>query len=133
MTAPGDGDTVEPGVRWIVRNALKGADLCKSEEECPDRVYRCRGCGYAGNREIDECPGCGGMWQMIDVSHGPGCPKNALDVAMESPAGRLVARCFRLRNARTMGFTITLADVTEEEFRVCELIEEMSRCPDSRP
>ena len=32
-------------------------------------------------------------------------------------------RCFRLLNARTIGLTITLNDITEEEFRVMELID----------
>ena len=32
-------------------------------------------------------------------------------------------RCFRLLNAKNIGLTITLADITEEEFRVLELIE----------
>jgi len=60
---------------------------------------------------------------LIDVSHGPGCPKNRLDEAMDSPNGALVRRCFRLLNAKGIGLTITLADITEEEFRVLELIE----------
>jgi hypothetical protein len=34
-----------------------------------------------------------------------------------------VRRCFRLLNAKNIGLTITLADITEEEFRVLELIE----------
>ncbi len=32
-------------------------------------------------------------------------------------------RCFRFLNAKSMGLTITLADITEEEFRAMELIE----------
>ena len=42
---------------------------------------------------------------------------------MDSPNGVLVRRCFRLLNAKAMGLTITLADITEEELRVMELIE----------
>ena len=42
---------------------------------------------------------------------------------MDSPNGILVRRCFRLLNAKAIGLTITLADITEEEFRVMELIE----------
>jgi hypothetical protein len=34
-----------------------------------------------------------------------------------------VRRCFRILNAKSIGLTITLADITEEEFRVLELIE----------
>ena len=36
---------------------------------------------------------------------------------------RLVRRCFRILSAKNIGLTITLADITEEEFRVLELIE----------
>ena len=32
-------------------------------------------------------------------------------------------RCSRILNAKNIGLTITLADITEEEFRVLELIE----------
>ena len=69
------------------------------------------------------CPVCVTDWKAIDVSHGPGCPKNLLEEAMDTPNGALVRRCFRLLNAKSIGLTITLADVTEEEFRVLELIE----------
>jgi hypothetical protein len=42
---------------------------------------------------------------------------------MDTPNGALVRRCFRVLNAKNIGLTITLADITEEEFRVLELIE----------
>ena len=42
---------------------------------------------------------------------------------METFNGMLVRRCFRLLNAKALGVTITLADLTEEEFRVMELID----------
>jgi hypothetical protein len=42
---------------------------------------------------------------------------------MDMPNGLLVRRCFRLLNARTLGLTLTLSDITEEEFRVMELID----------
>jgi hypothetical protein len=42
---------------------------------------------------------------------------------MDSPNGILVRRCFRLLNAKNIGLTITLQDITEEEFRVMELID----------
>jgi hypothetical protein len=73
--------------------------------------------------ELDGCPACGADWKAIDVSHGPSCPKNLLEEAMDTPSGALVRRCFRLFNANSIGLTITLADITEEEFRVLELIE----------
>jgi hypothetical protein len=72
---------------------------------------------------LDGCPTCGADWKAIDVSHGPGCPKNLLEEAMDTPNGALVRRCFRILNAKSIGLTITLADITEEEFRVLELIE----------
>ena len=42
---------------------------------------------------------------------------------MDTRNGALVRRCFRILNAKSIGLTITLADITEEEFRVLELIE----------
>ena len=42
---------------------------------------------------------------------------------MDTPNGGLLRRCFRLLNAKSIGLTITLADITEEEFRVLELNE----------
>jgi hypothetical protein len=38
-------------------------------------------------------------------------------------SGGLVRRCFRILSAKNIGLTITLADITEEAFRVLELIE----------
>ena len=41
--------------------------------------------------------------------------------------GVLVRRCFRLLNAKDLGLTITLSDLTEEEFRALELIDSEKR------
>ena len=49
--------------------------------------------------------------------------ENRLEEAMDTPSGALVRRCFRILNAKNIGLTITLADITEEEFRALELIE----------
>jgi hypothetical protein len=102
---------------------LQQGGLCAREEDCPDRVFRCRKCGYSAKADLDGCPACRADWKAIDVSHGPGCPKHRLEEAMDTANGTLVRRCFRILNARSIGFIITLADVTEEEFRVLELIE----------
>ena len=121
MTAP---DSPEgPGVRFLIRSALRQSTLCEKEEDCPDRVFRCRQCGYSQPTELDGCPACGAGWKAIDVSHGPACPKHLVEEAFDTPNGILVRRCFRLLNAKSMGLAITLADITEEEFRVLELIE----------
>jgi hypothetical protein len=72
---------------------------------------------------LDGCPACAAGWKAIDVSHGPNCPRNLLDEAMDSPNGILVRRGFRLLHAKALGLTITLDDITEEEFRVMELID----------
>ncbi len=110
-------------MRFLIRSALRQGTLCGKEEDCPDRVFRCRQCGYSAATELDSCPACGAGWKAIDVSHGAGCPRSLLEEAMETPNGILVRRCFRLLNAKAMGLTLTLADITEEEFRVMELIE----------
>ena len=110
-------------MRFLIRSVLHQGGLCGPDEECPDRVFRCRKCGYSAQTELDGCPACGADWKAIDVSHGPGCPKNLLEEAMDTPNGALVRRCFRILNAKNIGLTITLADITEEEFRVLELIE----------
>jgi len=110
-------------VRFLIRSALRQSTLCGKEEDCPDRNFRCRECGYSQPTELDGCPTCGAGWKAIDVSHGAGCPRNLVEEAMETPNGILVRRCFRLLNAKAMGLAITLADITEEEFRAMELIE----------
>jgi len=46
---------------------------------------------------------------------------------MDTPNGALVRRCFRILNAKNIGLTITLAGITEEEFRVLELIERQAQ------
>jgi hypothetical protein len=107
----------------LIRSALRQVALCGKEEDCPDRVFSCRQCGYSAGTELDSCPACGAGWKAIDVSHGAGCPRNLLEEAMETPNGILVRRCFRLLNAKSLGLTITLADITEEEFRAMQLID----------
>jgi hypothetical protein len=119
MTAPGE----DPGIRFLIRSILRQAELCPKEEDCPDHVFRCQQCGYSDHAELDGCPSCGAGWKAIDVSHGPGCPKHLVEEAFETPNGILVRRCFRLLNAKTMGLALTLADITEEEFRAMALIE----------
>ena len=42
---------------------------------------------------------------------------------MDTPNGILLRSSFRLLNAKTLGLTITLDDITEEEFRVMEMID----------
>ena len=110
-------------MRFLIRSALRQGTLCGREEDCPDRVFRCRRCGYSQPDELDACPACGAGWKAIDVSHGPACPKHLVEEAFETPNGVLARRCFRLLNAKSMGLTITLADITEEELCVMEFIE----------
>ena len=107
----------------MIRSAVRQQSLCGKEEDCPDRVFRCRQCGRSSSDELDGCPACDAGWKAIDVSHGPNCPRNLLDEAMDTPNGVLVRRCFRLLNAKVIGLTITFSDITEEEFRVMELID----------
>jgi hypothetical protein len=84
--APGDWPE-EPGVRFLTRSVLCQGTLCGPDEECPDRAFRCRRCGYSAHGELNGCPACGADWKAIDVSHGPGCPKNLLEEALDSPNG----------------------------------------------
>jgi len=53
----------------------------------------------------------------------PACPRNLIEEAFDTSNGVLVRRCFRLVNAKALGLTITLADITEQELRVMEVIE----------
>jgi hypothetical protein len=110
-------------VRFLIRSSIGQGSLCGKEEDCPDRIFRCRLCGYSANTELDGCPACGASWKAIDVNHGPACPRNLLEEAMDTPNGILVRRSFRLFNAKTIGLSITLDDITEEEFRVMEMID----------
>jgi hypothetical protein len=59
--------------------------------------------------------------KAIDVSHGPGCPKNLLNEAMDSPNGASGAAVLPHSERESIGLMITLADITEEEFPVLEL------------
>ena len=110
-------------MRFLIRSSIRQGSLCGKEEDCPGRIFRCRRCGYSASNELDRCPACGAGWKTIDVSHGPSCPRNLLEDAMDTPNGILVRRSFRLFNAKAIGLTITLDDITEEEFRVMELID----------
>jgi hypothetical protein len=92
----------------------------------PRFPYRCNRYGYCAPEELAACLGCGSDWNpvgAVDVSHGPGCPKHLPEEALDTPNGALVRRCFRVFNAKSMGLTITLSDITEEEFRAMELID----------
>ena len=110
-------------MRFLIRSSIRQGTLCGKEEDCPDRIFRCRTCGYSAGTELDGCPACGAGWRAINVSHGPACPRNLLDEAMDTPNGILVRRSFRLFNAKAIGLSIALDDITEEEFRVMEVID----------
>ena len=113
----------EPGVRDLVKGVLRQETLCGRPEDCTDPFYRCRVCGHSQSEEMDQCPRCGAGWKQMDVSHGPNCPKNLLTDALETGLGILVRRCFRLLALKEdVGITIMLADVTEEELQVMEVI-----------
>jgi hypothetical protein len=78
--------------------------------------------GGVAEEQHESPENCGADWKAIDVAHGPRLPE-----AVGRGHG-LGKRCFgsvmfRMLNAKPMGLTITLADITEEEFRVQKLIE----------
>jgi hypothetical protein len=52
---------------------------------------------------------------------------------MNTPNSALVRRCFRILKAKSIGRTITLADIAEEEFRVLLLIEAERARPATHP
>jgi hypothetical protein len=86
--------------------------LCRTPAESCNPA---KGRRVLGRTDLEGCPACGAGWKAIDVSHGPACPRNLLDEAMDTPNGVLVRRCFRIMGAKSMGLTITLSDITEEE------------------
>jgi predicted ATP-dependent serine protease len=90
-------------VRFLIRSVLHQGGLCGPDEECPDRVFRCRKCGYSGQTELDGCPACGADWKAIDVSHGPGCPKNLLEEAMDTPNGGRVLELIEAERQEQIG------------------------------
>ena len=110
-------------MRFLIRSVLHQGRCAGLRKSAPTASSGAARCGYSAQTELDGCPACGAAWKAIDVSHGPGCPKNLLEEALDSPNGALVRRCFRLLNAKSIGLTVTLADITEEEFRALELIE----------
>ena len=71
--------------------------------------------------ELDSCPRAARIGRRHRCQPRAGLSQNRLEEAMDTPNGALVRRCFRHLNARTLGpsnHRITLADITEEEFRV---------------
>lgn len=106
-------------IHWLLRKD----ELCFSEEQCRFHVFRCKACSFECEYEIDECPECGAGWKSLDVQHGPECPRTQLEESMQSPFGCLIDRACRFLNAKGLGITYTFADITEEEYRVMELIE----------
>ena len=110
-------------MRFLVRSVLRQQSVCPRDDQCIDPLYRCRVCGHSQPEEMDQCPRCDAGWKQMDVSHGPNCPRNLLTDALETGLGILVRRCFRLLALKEdVGITITLADVTEEELQVMEVI-----------
>jgi hypothetical protein len=67
-----------------------------------------------------------GRWRALWASLGELFPAKSPEAGAQVRWLRRTAlerRCFRILNAKSFGVTITLADITEEEFRVLELIE----------
>ena len=72
-------------------------------------------------RTPGNCPDCGSpkyVRQRCDD-----CPLVKLDEAMASNAGRFLASCQMKRMALKLGFSMTLDEVTAEEFNVMSMIE----------
>jgi len=71
---------------------------------------------------IGRMPSMGAGWKPSMSAHGPACPRNLLDEAMERPMASWCADAFGSWGAKSMGLTIPF-DITEEEFRAMEMIE----------
>ena len=88
--SPGEWPEV-PGVRWLAYWTLRRERICASPAMCP----------YSGD----------------GLTHGPECELTRLErLVAESAAGALLLRAHEIDFALQAGFTVTLADVTAEEF-----------------
>ena len=80
------------------------------------------------------CPACGADWKSIDVGHGPGCPKNLLEEAMDTPNGGLVRRCFRILSAKNIGLKMCIRDRAYEAYpRTFQPFCRQVTAPDFKP
>lgn len=101
--------------------------MCPDPEQCPGRVYECDACGAVWREALDDCPRCQAGWKSIQVEHGNECPQAALLwVSMDSVRGHLIRRAQRWLDDLAAGFTVTLDEVSAEEYAVMELIREES-------
>jgi hypothetical protein len=108
-------------IRSLIRSASHQGTLCWREEECP--CFEVRSAAIRRRRSWTAVQPVARIGRPLMSANGSGCPKNLLEEAMDTPNGALVRRCFRILNARSIGLTITLADITEKEFWVLGMIE----------
>ena len=103
-----------PGVRFLIRSALRQGTLCGARK-IVRAAYSVAGSAVIPGRRrgiTALLAGPGGRPSISATAHA--CSKHLVEDAFDTPNGILVRRCFRLLNAKAMGLTITLADITEE-------------------
>lgn len=101
---------------------------------CVDQTHNgepVRGCGHRWETdapEVDQCPRCG-EWRTVKIERCYECPLSALEESMDTARGALINRAFRKLNLMKAGIHFTLDDVTVEEARVIEMIEQERPMP----
>ncbi len=86
----------------------------------------CRECGLTWSPDDTDipgtCPGCGAS--RYERLRCPTCPVLRLDEALETERGAAIRRTFDLVFAAEKGMLRSMSDVTAEEFRLMQLIED---------
>lgn len=114
-------------MRYLIYWALRreSARFCKGPRLChaADAV-RCLECGAIRKpAEIDApgaCPECG--HPKYERERCADCPHTKMDAALESEVGGLLHAAMALDVSLEAGYTITLADVTVEEWKALQVL-----------
>lgn len=111
----------------MASRALRRDDLCPGVRACGDvREVRCRACGIHWEpvdlTRSEPCPSCGNRGWIRQRC--PTCELVKLDAAMDSEPGRLLMRAADLRSRCEVGMTVTADDLTAEEWRAIQVLED---------
>ena len=113
------------GLCGLIQAWLKADTLCPGPEACPAaNGYNCSECGESFHSRIDpdECPKCES--RAFSVERCSECPGRQLEEAMAGGLGNLIQRAQQIRAACELGYTVTLHDVTAEEFAAHRILQE---------